>query len=66
MDAEIFFRPRKIFSTSVVSVMDGDKPVAKLKRAPMAPGEMERVKLSRALLDAIEGDTITVVAEEVE
>ncbi|MBR3149450.1 MAG: FAD-dependent oxidoreductase [Eubacterium sp.] len=66
MDAEIFFRPRKIFGTSIITVLDGEKPVAKLKRAHMAPGEMERVKLSRALLDAIEGDLITVKAEEVE
>ena len=65
MDAEIFFRPRRIFGTSMITVKDGDKVVAQLKRAHMAPGEMERVKLSRRLLDAIESDEIVVTAEEV-
>ena len=66
MDAEIFFRPRRIFETSKIVVRDGDKIVAQLKRAHMAPGEMERVRLSRRLLDAIMSDEITVTAEEVE
>ena len=65
MDAEIFFRVRRIFETSAIVVKDGEKVLAHLKRAHMAPGEMERVKLSRSLLDAIEGDEITVYAEEV-
>ena len=64
MDAEIFFRVRKIFGTSRITVKDGDKVIASLKRAHMAPGEMERVRLSRALLDAIEGDDISVSVEE--
>ena len=66
MDAEIFFRPRRIFETSKIVVKDGEKIVAQLKRAHMAPGEMERVRLSRRLLDAIMSDDITVTAEEVE
>lgn len=66
MDAEIFFRPRRIFETSRIVVRDGEKIVAQLKRAHMAPGEMERVKLSRRLLDAVMGDELTVSAEEVE
>ena len=66
MDAEIFFRPRRIFETSMITVSDGDKVLAKLKRAHMAPGEMERVRLSRRLLDAIDSDEIIVTAEEVE
>lgn len=66
MDAEIFFRPRRIFETSKIVVKDGDKVLAQLKRAHMAPGEMERVRLTRALLDAIDGDEITVSAEEVD
>jgi len=65
MDAEIFFRVRRIFETSAIVVKDGEKVLAHLKRAHMAPGEMERVRLSRSLLDAIEGDNITVYAEEV-
>ncbi len=66
MDAEIYFRVRRIFETSKITVIDGDKIVAQLKRAHMAPGEMERVKLPRRLLDAIMGDEITVSVEEVE
>ncbi len=66
MDAEIYFRVRRIFETSKITVKDGDKIVAQLKRAHMAPGEMERVKLPRRLLDAIMGDEITVSVEEVD
>ena len=66
MDAEIFFRVRRIFEKSAIIVKDGEKVLAHLKRAHMAPGEMERVKLSRSLLDAIEGDEITVYAQEVD
>ena len=64
-DCEIFFRPRKVVGTSHVLVTDGDNVVAKLKRAHMAPGEMERVRLSRALLDAVMSNEITVSIEEV-
>ena len=66
MDAEIFFRPRRIFETSRIVVRDGEQIVAQLKRAHMAPGEMERVRLSRRLLDAIMGDEITVTAEDID
>lgn len=66
MDAEIFFRVRRIFGTSKIVVKDGEKIIAQLNRAHMAPGEMERVRLSRALLDAIGSDDITVSVEEVE
>ena len=66
MDAEIYFRSRRIFETCKITIKDGDKIVAQQKRAHMAPGEMERVKLSRRLLDAIMSDEITVSVEEVE
>ena len=65
-DAEIFFRPRRVFNTSHILVKDGNNVLAKLKRAHLAPGEMERVRLSRALLDAIMSDEITVSIEEAE
>ncbi len=66
MDAEIYFRPRKIFGTSAITVKEGDRVLVHVKRAHMAPGEMERVRLTRALLDAVMSDEITVSAEEVE
>ena len=55
-----------IFETSRIVVRDGEQIVAQLKRAHMAPGEMERVRLSRRLLDAIMGDEITVTAEDID
>ena len=64
-EAEIFFRPGKIFNNSTITVKDSeDNVIAKLKRTHMAPGEMERVKLTKVLLDRIQSNEITISAEE--
>jgi acetyl esterase/lipase len=50
--------------TSKIVVKDSDKIVAQLKRAHMAPGEMEQVILKKADLLNAGFDTITITTEE--
>lgn len=64
--AEIFFRVRRIFKKSAIVVADGEKQIAKFKREHMAPGEMEKIKLPKVLLDKITSGTATVFAQEEE
>ncbi|MBR5380123.1 MAG: FAD-dependent oxidoreductase [Clostridia bacterium] len=61
--AEVFFRVNRIFSASRVSVYSNDQLIAQYKREHMAPGEMERIQLPKALLDKADGE-ITVACEE--
>ena len=62
--AEIFFRVRRIFEKSSVTVTDGDTVIAKFKREHMAPGEMEKIALPKVLLDKIQSGRIKVSAQE--
>ena len=62
--AEIFFRVRRIFEKSSITVTDGDTVIAKFKREHMAPGEMEKIALPKVLLDKIQSGKITVSADE--
>lgn len=63
-EAEIFFRVKRIYGTSAITVKDGDTQIAGFRREHLAPGEMEKIKLPKALLDKISSDIITVAAEE--
>jgi len=64
--ADVFFRVRQVYKKSVIEVSDGEKIIASYKRDHMAPGEMEHILLTRAQLDKVSGDTITVSAKEAE
>ena len=61
--AEIFFRVNRIFSVSKITVTSQDQVIAQFKREHMAPGEMERIQLPKAILDKATGE-ITVSCEE--
>ncbi len=60
--AEIFFRVRKIFGDSKIVVTDGETQIAQFKREHMAPGEMEKIKIPKVLLDKAVSGEITVSA----
>lgn len=62
--AEIFFRVRRIFERSSITVTDGNTVIAKFKREHMAPGEMEKITLPKVLLDKITTDKIKISAAE--
>ena len=63
---EFYFRVRRVFKESKIQVMCGDNVIASFKREHMAPGEMENIKIPKALLDRIYGNSITISAEEVQ
>lgn len=58
--AEIFFRVRQIFKDSAIVVKDSEKQIARFKREHMAPGEMEKISIPKALLDKIASEEVTV------
>lgn len=61
---EIFFRVRAVCDACRIVVTDeSGAQIASFRRARMAPGEMENIKLPRALLEKAQG-SITVSVEE--
>ncbi len=61
----LFFRVNRVCGDSEILVKSGDTQIARFKREHLAPGEMERIDLPRALLDRAEGE-LTVSIREVE
>ncbi len=59
----IFMRVNNIYRDKALVVRSGDEVIAKFKRSHLAPSEMEKVILSRVLLEKANGD-ITVSLEE--
>ncbi len=60
---EILFRTNKVRGASVIRVTSGDNEIAAFKRDHMAPGEMEKIVLPKALLQKVEGALRVEVAE---
>ena len=59
----IFMRVNNIYHDKALVVRCGDEVIAKFKRAHLAPSEMEKVVLSKVLLDKVKGD-ITISLED--
>ncbi|MBS6504330.1 MAG: FAD-dependent oxidoreductase [Clostridium sp.] len=54
----IFMRVNNVYKNKVLVVKSGEKEVARLKKRHLAPSEMERIVLSKKLLNNIEEDLI--------
>lgn len=52
---EIFFRVNRVCGNSVIRVTAGSEQLAAYKREHLAPGEMERISVPRALLEKADG-----------
>ena len=48
-----------------VVVRDGERVIIKKKKQKLAPGEMETVKLTRAMLEDVESGRLSFSVEEV-
>ena len=59
----VFMRVNNIYHDKALVVRSGDEVIAKFKRAHLAPSEMEKVVLSKVLLDKVKGD-ITISLED--
>lgn len=60
---EILFRTNKVRGASVIRVTSGDNEIASFKRDHMAPGEMEKIVLPKALLAKVEGTLKVEIVE---
>jgi len=62
---ELFFRVGNVYKDVVIKVTDGEKEIAHFKREHMAPGEMEKISIPKALLETVAGElTVAVVKEK--
>lgn len=59
----IFMRVNNIYHDKALVVRSNDEVIGKFKRAHLAPSEMEKVVLSKMLLDKVKGD-ITISLED--
>lgn len=59
-DFEIFFRVSNIYENCYVVVKDGEKELIKQRKQKLVPGEMEKVKIKKEMLDTISGNTIYI------
>ncbi len=62
--AEIFFRVNNVYQDVVIQVTDGEKEIARFKREHMAPGEMEKITVPKALLENAAGALTVAVGKE--
>ena len=64
-DTEIYFRVSDVFRDKKIVVRDGERVLLEKKKQKLAPGEMETVKLTAAMIGGIESGSISVSLEEV-
>lgn len=60
---DVFFRVSGVFKDVKIAVQSGGEALAAFKREHMAPGEMERITLPKALLEKAAGGDIEIVIE---
>ena len=61
---EIFFRVNNVYRNVLVEIRSGGERIAKFPREHMAPGEMEKIVLPKALFPKIQDHTVTVSVTE--
>ncbi|MFA5562410.1 MAG: FAD-dependent oxidoreductase [Eubacteriales bacterium] len=62
-DVTLYFRVDKVYRNAAVSVYDGDRLLASVKKVKMVPAEMERVSLKGEALKRLSGTTLVVKLE---
>lgn len=62
-DVQIFFRVRSVMQNKLLTVRANGEVIASVKRAHLAPGEMESITVKKAVLQNVTGE-ITVQVEE--
>lgn len=59
-DFELFFRVSNIYKDCELVLKDQEKEILKLKKQKLVPGEMEKIKVKKEMLENINGDTIYI------
>ncbi|WP_300382133.1 FAD-dependent oxidoreductase [Clostridium sp.] len=54
----VFMRVNNIYHDKIIKVKSGDKIIANFKRKHLAPSEMEKILLSKKILEGLQGDII--------
>lgn len=62
---EVFFRVNKVFDESQITVTSQGEVIAKQKKSYIVPGEMEKMKLSKKVMDKVKNGEIEISIEEV-
>ncbi|MDT2599680.1 FAD/NAD(P)-binding oxidoreductase [Enterococcus hulanensis] len=62
---ELFFRVNKVFDDSQILIKSQGEVLAKQKKTYIVPGEMEKFKLSKKVLDKVTNGEIEICVEEV-
>ena len=62
---DVFFRVRKKIAKAEIAVISNGEKIASFKRSFLAPGEMQKITLTKAVLERAGGE-ITVSAIETE
>lgn len=57
---EVFMRVTEVFKDVKLEIKDGDEVLMSMKKKHMAPGEMEKIIMPKAILDRIKGNDIRV------
>ncbi len=58
LDVVVYFRVADVYRDARIVVKDGDRIIINKKKQKLAPGEMETVKLTSAMLSEVCGDTL--------
>ena len=61
---ELFFRVNNTYQNMVIQVKSGERLLQSFKREHMAPGEMERILLPKALLEQVQNNQLEISVEE--
>ncbi|MBO0450731.1 NAD(P)/FAD-dependent oxidoreductase [Candidatus Enterococcus murrayae] len=62
---ELFFRVNKVFDESQILIKSQGEILAKQKKAYIVPGEMEKIKLSKNVLEKVMNGELEICVEEV-
>ena len=62
-DVTVYFRVADVYRDVKITVRDGDEVIVSKKKQKVAPGEMETVKLTSAMLTALKSDKLTFSIE---
>jgi hypothetical protein len=62
-DVTVYFRVSDVFRDVYLVVKDGDKEILRRKKQKLAPGEMETVKITKAMLEGLTTGEITLGIE---
>ena len=59
-DMEIFFRVSNIYKECELIIKDQGKEILRIKKQKLVPGEMEKIKIKKEMLESLNGSTLYI------